>query len=92
MRVIGAQRNIRIATPSRAPAEARRQTGLSALHARVWELIVLDLSAPALAPVADWFQRHLPPADWRCSRPPDIHRIRADIGPEQRSKVLNPRW
>ena len=29
---------------------------------RVWRLIEHDLRHPALAPVADWLRRHIPPA------------------------------
>jgi len=29
---------------------------------RVWRLIEQDLRHPALAPVADWLARHVPPA------------------------------
>jgi aminoglycoside/choline kinase family phosphotransferase len=32
---------------------------------RVWELIDRHLSHPALAPVAEWYRRYLPPADRR---------------------------
>jgi hypothetical protein len=32
---------------------------------RVWALIERHLRHPALAPVADWYARHLPPQDRR---------------------------
>lgn len=63
--VIGAQRNIRIAGTFARLLKRDGKPAYQRFMPRVWELIALDLSAPALAPVADWFQRHLPPADRR---------------------------
>ncbi len=36
---------------------------------RVWELIARHLGHPALAPVAEWYRRYLPPADRRVLSP-----------------------
>jgi aminoglycoside/choline kinase family phosphotransferase len=42
---------------------------------RVWSLIERHLAHPALAPVAEWYRRYLPPAD-RCVLSPDGKAIR----------------
>jgi aminoglycoside/choline kinase family phosphotransferase len=36
---------------------------------RVWALIARHLGHPALAPVADWYRRYLPPADRKVLSP-----------------------
>ncbi len=63
--IIGAQRNIRIAGTFARLLKRDGKPAYQRFMPRVWELIALDLAAPALAPVAAWFQRHLPPADRR---------------------------
>ena len=61
--VIGAQRNTRIVGTFARLLKRDGKSAYQRFMPRVWELIALDLSSPALAPVAAWFQRHLPPQD-----------------------------
>ena len=63
--VIGAQRNTRIAGTFTRLLVRDGKPGYQRFMPRVWTLIAADLSAPALAPVADWYDRHLPPSDRR---------------------------
>ena len=41
------------------------KAGYQRFMPRVWELIARHLDHPALAPVAEWYRRYLPPADRR---------------------------
>jgi hypothetical protein len=63
--VSGAQRNIRIAGTFARLLRRDAKPGYQRYMPRTWELIAEDLAHPALAPVADWFARYLPPADRR---------------------------
>lgn len=61
--VLGAQRNVRIlGVFSRLFVRDGKARYLDLLP-RVWGLVERDLSHPALAPVADWFARAVPPAE-----------------------------
>lgn len=66
--VLGAQRNLRIvgvfARLDRRDGKAHYLPFMD----RVWGLVARDLRHPALDPVAEWLDRHVPPA-WR-TRPP----------------------
>jgi hypothetical protein len=63
--VIGAQRNTRIAGTFTRLLVRDGKSGYQRFMPRVWTLISTDLSAPVLAPVADWYARHLPSPDRR---------------------------
>jgi aminoglycoside/choline kinase family phosphotransferase len=63
--IIGAQRNTRIAGTFARLLKRDGKPAYQRFMPRVWELIALDLSSPALAPVAAWFEKHLPPQDRR---------------------------
>jgi hypothetical protein len=63
--VSGAQRNIRIAGTFARLLRRDAKPGYQRYMPRTWELIAEDLAHPALAPVAAWFARYLPPADRR---------------------------
>jgi aminoglycoside/choline kinase family phosphotransferase len=58
---IGAQRNCRIAGTFVRLWKRDGKPGYLAFMPRVWRLIAGDIAHPALAPLADWFARHLPP-------------------------------
>lgn len=60
--VLGAQRNTRIAGTFARLLRRDGKSGYQRYMARVWQLIEQDLRAPVLAPVAGWFERHLPAA------------------------------
>lgn len=59
--VIGAQRNCRIAGTFTRLWKRDGKSGYLAYMKRVWRLIEGDIAHPALAPLAIWFARHLPP-------------------------------
>ncbi|HWT96159.1 MAG TPA: phosphotransferase [Terriglobales bacterium] len=63
--VSAAQRNIRIAGTFARLLRRDNRPGYQRYMPRTWELIAEDLSHPALAPVAAWFDRYLPPQDRR---------------------------
>ena len=63
--VSGAQRNIRIAGTFARLLRRDSKPGYQRYMPRTWELIAGDLRHPALAPVAAWFDRYLPPDDRR---------------------------
>jgi aminoglycoside/choline kinase family phosphotransferase len=63
--VSGAQRNIRIAGTFARLLRRDGKPGYQRYMPRTWELIAEDLQHPTLAPVAAWFDRHLPPHDRR---------------------------
>ncbi len=63
--VSGAQRNTRIAGTFARLLRRDGKPGYQRYMLRVWELIAHDIAHPALAPVADWYRRHLPEADRR---------------------------
>lgn len=66
--VLGAQRNLRIAGVfTRLDRRDGKPHYLPHMD-RVWRLVARDVRHPALAPVAEWLDRHVPPA-WR-TRPP----------------------
>jgi hypothetical protein len=60
--VIGAQRNTRIVGTFTRLLLRDGKPGYLALIPRTWKLLTGDLAHPALAPVREWFDRHLPPA------------------------------
>ncbi|HXZ00809.1 MAG TPA: phosphotransferase [Stellaceae bacterium] len=59
--VLGAQRNCKIVGIFTRLCRRDGKPGYLAFIPRVWRLIEGDLRHPALAPVADWLDRHLPP-------------------------------
>jgi aminoglycoside/choline kinase family phosphotransferase len=59
--VIGAQRNCRIAGTFVRLWKRDGKPGYLGFMPRVWRLITGDIAHPALAPLARWFDRHLPP-------------------------------
>ena len=59
--VLGAQRNCKIVGIFTRLCQRDGKAGYLAFIPRVWRLIEGDLRHPALAPVADWLDRHLPP-------------------------------
>lgn len=59
--VIGAQRNCRIAGTFVRLWKRDGKPGYLGWMPRVWRLIAGDIAHPALAPVAAWFARYLPP-------------------------------
>lgn len=61
--VIGGQRNTRIAGTFARLLKRDGKGWYQRFMPRVWELIAHDLAHPALAPVAAWYARHLPPAE-----------------------------
>lgn len=61
--VSGAQRNTRIAGTFTRLLRRDGKPGYQRYMPRVWELIAHDISHPALAPVAAWYAKHLPPQD-----------------------------
>lgn len=61
--VSGAQRNTRIAGTFTRLLRRDGKPGYQRYMPRVWELIAHDISHPALAPVAAWYAKHLPPSD-----------------------------
>jgi aminoglycoside/choline kinase family phosphotransferase len=67
--VLGAQRNAKIVGIfTRLDRRDGKSRYLSHIP-RVWSLLNADLRHPALAPVADWFDREVPPAE-RIAPPP----------------------
>jgi aminoglycoside/choline kinase family phosphotransferase len=67
----GAQRHTRILGTFTRLCHRDGKPGYLAFIPRVWRQLEACLSHPALAPLADWFERYLPPA--RRSVPP-VHR------------------
>lgn len=63
--VLGAQRNTRIAGTFARLLVRDAKPGYQRFMPRVWALIGQDLGHPALAPVAEWYARHLPPESRR---------------------------
>ncbi len=63
-RVLGAQRNAKILGIFARLWKRDGKPRYAALCPRVWAYLERDLSDPALAPVARWFDAHLPP-EWR---------------------------
>ncbi|TXH38802.1 MAG: aminoglycoside phosphotransferase [Rhodospirillaceae bacterium] len=61
--VSGAQRNTRIAGTFTRLLRRDGKPGYQRYMPRVWELIAHDISHPALAPVAAWYAKYLPPPD-----------------------------
>jgi aminoglycoside/choline kinase family phosphotransferase len=61
--VSGAQRNTRIAGTFTRLLRRDGKPGYQRYMPRVWELIAHDISHPALAPVAAWYAKYLPPHD-----------------------------
>ena len=61
--VLGAHRNLRIAAVFSRLAGRDGKHGYLTYLPRVWRHIDADLRHPALAPVADWLARHVPPAE-----------------------------
>ncbi|WP_374443697.1 aminoglycoside phosphotransferase family protein [Stella sp.] len=66
--VLGAQRNLRIAGVFTRLHRRDGKAHYLAFMDRVWALVARDLGHPALAPIAEWLDRHVPVA-WR-TRPP----------------------
>jgi aminoglycoside/choline kinase family phosphotransferase len=60
--IIGGQRNTRIAGTFARLLKRDGKGWYQRFMPRVWELIAHDLKHPVMAPVADWYERHLPPA------------------------------
>ncbi len=63
-RVLGAQRNAKILGIFARLWKRDGKSRYAALCPRVWAYLERDLTDPALAPVARWFDDHLPP-EWR---------------------------
>ncbi len=63
--ISGAQRNIRIAGTFARLLRRDSKPAYQRYMPRTWALIAEDLAHPALAPVAAWFAKHLPPTDRR---------------------------
>ncbi|WP_028966063.1 aminoglycoside phosphotransferase family protein [Sphingomonas phyllosphaerae] len=63
-RVLGAQRNAKILGIFARLWKRDDKPRYAALCPRVWAYLERDLTDPALAPVARWFDDHLPP-EWR---------------------------
>lgn len=63
--VIGAQRNTRILGTFTRLLLRDGKAGYLAFMPRAWKLVTGDLAHPALTPVRDWFDRHIPPAQRR---------------------------
>jgi N-acetylmuramate 1-kinase len=61
--IIGAQRNTRIAGTFARLLKRDGKPWYQRFMPRVWELIAHDIQHPVMAPVADWYRRHLPPAE-----------------------------
>lgn len=66
--VLGAQRNLRIAGVFTRLDRRDGKPHYLPYMARVWGLVERDVRHPALAPIREWLDRHVPPA-WR-TRPP----------------------
>lgn len=66
--VLGAQRNLRIAGVFTRLDRRDGKAHYLPFMDRVWGLVARDLRHPALAPIAEWLDRHVPAA-WR-TRPP----------------------
>ncbi len=58
--IIGAQRNTRIAGTFARLLKRDGKPWYQRFMPRVWELIAHDIKHPVMAPVADWYARHLP--------------------------------
>ncbi len=67
--VLGAQRNLRIVGVFTRLDRRDGKPHYLPHMARVWGLVERDLRHPALAPIAQWLDRHVPPA-WRRAPPP----------------------
>lgn len=61
--IIGAQRNTRIAGTFARLLKRDGKPWYQRFMPRVWELIAHDIQHPVMAPVARWYERHLPVAD-----------------------------
>ncbi|BBK45031.1 aminoglycoside phosphotransferase [Allostella vacuolata] len=66
--VLGAQRNLRIAGVFTRLDRRDGKPHYLPHMARVWGLVERDVRHPALAPIAEWLDRHVPPA-WRTAPP-----------------------
>ncbi len=60
-RILGVQRNSRIVGTFARLLKRDGKPRYQAFMPRVWRLIAADLDDPALAPVAEWYRRFLPP-------------------------------
>lgn len=58
---LGAQRNLKIVGIFARLALRDGKGRYLAMIPRVWDHVMRDLAHPALAPLADWIQRHVPP-------------------------------
>ena len=63
--VSATQRNTRIAGTFTRLLKRDSKPNYQRFMPRVWELLQQDIAHPALAPVKDWFDRHLSPAERR---------------------------
>lgn len=63
--IVGGQRNTRIAGTFARLLRRDGKGWYQRFMPRVWELIAHDISHPAMAPVAAWYARHLPPGERR---------------------------
>jgi aminoglycoside/choline kinase family phosphotransferase len=61
--IIGGQRNTRIAGTFARLLKRDGKPWYQRFMPRVWELIAHDIRHPAMAPVAAWYARHLPPQE-----------------------------
>ncbi len=90
--VIGAQRNTRILGTFTRLLLRDGKPGYLPFMARTWRLVTGDLGHPALAPVRDWFERHLPPAARRAPAVDDLLLARAakmPLAPAQRARLAD---
>jgi aminoglycoside/choline kinase family phosphotransferase len=60
--ILAAQRNIKILGVFTRLYVRDGKAGYPAFHPRLWELVSANLARPALAPVAAWFEAHVPPS------------------------------
>ncbi len=60
--ILAAQRNIKILGVFTRLYVRDGKAGYPAYHPRLWQLVHRNLERPALAPVAAWFERHVPAA------------------------------
>ena len=60
--ILAAQRNIKILGVFTRLYVRDGKASYPGFHPRLWEMVTRNLADPALAPVADWFAAHVPPA------------------------------